>query len=320
MKKGLDYYTESISSIFKKNQPRIAHDLAKELLLEMAKNKSILLEIVQRHILSKDFFLQKRINPVIAFTIIDNPYITMVAHFWLPLPDRNTSITHQSIHHHGRLLLTSVAPFGPGYNSFIFKKGFSINPTTEETSIVVEKEYHNPIYNLEFIDTYTPHVVFYPDSLSITYATWTYDQRSLLDKIRKNTFLQKNKVLLLKLINTFKKIKPIANTVEYFDFYPEKNQIYALKDRVKYPVGTNENFIHNVFYILQEIDLRDLTELKKISNQYPKEIQEKILFYITQIEEGKKIKDLFDPIHLNISKINFTRDELIAGLSNDYEL
>jgi hypothetical protein len=74
MTKDLDYYIQSISSIFKKNQPRIAHTLAKDLFLDMAKNKQILFEIVKQNITKKDFFLQKRINPVIAFTIIDNTY------------------------------------------------------------------------------------------------------------------------------------------------------------------------------------------------------------------------------------------------------
>jgi len=314
MKKDLDFYIASLSSLFKKNQPRIAHALAKDLFLDMAKDKNILFEIVRRNISSKDFFLQKRINPVIALTVVDNAYITLVAHFWMPLPDRNTEITHQSIHHHGRLLLTSVAPFGPGYNSFIFKKGFAIDPETAETSIHVEKEYHNPLYNHEFIDTHTPHVVFYPAALSVTYAAWTFDQRSWLEKIRKNAFLQKNKARILQILNSFKKLKSAINTIEYFDFYPEGSKIKGLKDRVKYPVGSNDNFIQNFFYILQQIGYTELAELKKISANYPDNIKKQLLFFIDSIEQGKEIHDMFDPMHLNIARINFSRTELLDGL------
>lgn len=189
--------------------------------------------------------------------------ILIVAHFWLPLPDRNTNITHQSIHHHGRLLLTSVAPFGPGYNSFIFKKGFSIHPDTEDVTIQVDKEYHNPLYNIEFIETHTPHVVFYPEALSVTYAAWTYDQRSALDKIRKNPFIQKNKKRIIQFMNYFKGLKSSVNKIEYFDFYPDGNKIKGMKERVMYPVGTNENFIQNIFYILQQIGFNDFAEIKK---------------------------------------------------------
>lgn len=314
MKQNLDSYIQAITSLFKKNQPRVAHALAKDLFLAMAKDKRILFEIVTRNLLSKDFFLKKRINPVIAFNIIDNPYITIVAHFWLPLPDRRTDITHQSIHHHGRLLLTSVAPYGPGYNSFIFKKGFSINPDTEETNIQVDKEYHNPLYNLEFIDTYTPHVVFYPNELSVTYAAWTYDKRSTLDKIRKNPFLQKNKQFLIRMLNYFKGLNTVVNTIEYLDFYPDKNKILGMKERVMYPVGSNENFIQNVFYILQQIGYSDFEELKKILAAYPDKIKQQGFALISQMEAGQSIQNIFDPVHLNIEKINFSREDLLNGL------
>ncbi len=314
MKKNLDYYIESLTQLFKKNQPREAHTLAKPIFLEMAENKTILFELVHRNVRSEKFFLQKRINPVIALKIVDNAYITLVAHFWMPLPDRNTTITHQSIHHHGRLLLTSVAPYGPGYNSMIFKKGFSINTDTEETVIQIEKEYQNPLYNLEFIDTNTPHIVFYPESLSVTYAAWTYDQRSAMDKIRKNPFLQKNKKRILQFMNYFKGLKSNVNAIEYFDFYPEGNVIRAMKERVMYPVGTNQNFIQNVFYILQQIGFTDLAAVKKIVPTYASDIQKQLLFFIEQLEQGKEIKDVFEDCQLNIPKINFRRADLLHAL------
>lgn len=315
MSKGLDHYITALTDIFKKNQPRIAHARSKDLLLEMAKDKSILLEIADRNIKRKDFFLQSRINPVIAMTIADNPYITLIAHFWMPLPDRATNITHQSIHHHGRLLLTSVAPYGPGYESIIFKKGFTIDPQTEYTSIQMDKEYKNPLYNIEYIETYTPHVVFYPKELSVTYALWTYDQRSALDKIRKNPFVQKNKKRILQFLNYLKGMGPKINTIEYFDFFPSGSNILAMKERVMYPVGSNENFVHNVFYILQQIGYSDFAGLKKVLTEYPENIQQQALQCIKQIESGEQLQDIFDPIHLNIAKINFSREELKTVIS-----
>lgn len=310
MNKGLDYYNTALTHIFKKNQPRIAHALSKDLLLEMAKDKTILLEIIDRNVKSKGFFLKERINPVIAMTIVDNPFITLVAHFWMPLPDRATNITHQSIHHHGRLLLTSVAPYGPGYESIIFKQGFTIDPQTEITSIKIDKEYKNPVYNLEYIETNTPHVVFYPKELSVTYALWTYDERSTLDKIRKNPILQKNKKRILQFLNYLKGVSPKINKIEYFDFFPSGNNILAMKDRVMYPVGSNQNFVHNVFYILQQLGYTDFAGLKNTLAAYPEKIREQGLNLINKIESGEQIPDIFDTVHLNIEKINFSREEL----------
>lgn len=316
MNKGLDQYITSLTNIFKKNQPRIAHKLSQSLLLEMAQDKNILLEIIDRNIKSNDFFLKKRINPVIALSIVDNPFITLVAHFWMPLPDRATNITHQSIHHHGRLLLTSVAPYGPGYESIIFKQGFTIDPSTEFTSIEIEKEYNNPLYNIEYIETKTPHVVFYPKDLSVTYALWTYDERSTLDKIRKNPFLQKNKKLILQFLNYIKGVSPKINKIEYFDFFPSNANILAMKDRVMYPVGSNENFVHNVFYILQQVGYRDFEGLKKTLTAYPEKIKQQGFTLISKIESKEQIQDIFDPIHLNIEKINFSRESLKLSVNN----
>ena len=310
MNKGLDYYINTLTHLFKKNQPRDAHALSKDLLLEMAKDKTILLEIIDRNIKSKRFFFKERINPVIAMNIVDNPFITLVAHFWMPLPDRSTNITHKSIHHHGRLLLTSVAPYGPGYKSIIFKKGFIIDAQTKCTSIEIDKEYKNSLYNIEYIETNTPHVVFYPEELSVTYALWTYNQRSTLDKIRKNPFLQKNKNRILQFLNYIKGVTLKVNKIEYFDFFPLNSNILAMKDRVMYPVGSNENFIHNVFYILQHIGYMDLKGLQKTFAAYPEKIKKQGLNLISKIESGEQIQDIFDPIHLNIEKINFSREEL----------
>lgn len=316
MNKGLDYYINTLTLTFKKNQPRAAHALSEDLLLEMAKDKRILLEIINRNIKSTGFFLQKRINPVIAMTIVDNPFITLIAHFWMPLPDRSTNITHQSIHHHGRLLLTSVAPYGPGYESIIFKQGFKIDLQTEFVSIEIDKEYKNPLYNIEYIETNTPHVVFYPKELSVTFALWTYDERSTLNKIRKNPFLQKNKRRLLQLLNYIKGVSSKIDKIEYFDFFPSNSLIVAMKDRVMYPVGSNENFIHNVFYILQQVGYADYHGFEKILASYPDKIKQQGLNLINKIESGEQIQDIFDPIHLNIEKINFSREELELSVNS----
>ncbi|WP_018344175.1 hypothetical protein [Cytophaga aurantiaca] len=310
MNKGLDYYINTLTHIFKKNQPRIAHTLSKDLLLEMAKDKTILLEIIDRNIKKNGFFLQERINPVIAITAVDNPFITLIAHFWMPLPDRVTNITHQSIHHHGRLLLTSAASYGPGYESIIFKQGFTIDPQTGFTTIEIDKEYKNPLYNIEYIEANTPHVVFYPKELSVTYALWTYDKRSIADRIRRNSFLQKNKAILLRFFNYVKGLNIQTDVFEYFDFFPSNSKMIAMKDRILYPVGSNENHIHNVFYILQQVGYTDYEGLKKILTGYPDKIKQQGLNLISKIESEEQLADIFDPAHLNIEKINFSREEI----------
>ncbi|MDQ3846053.1 MAG: hypothetical protein M3342_18905 [Bacteroidota bacterium] len=316
MKSSLDSYLDQLKVIFRENDYRVAHEKAKSILLSMAKDKSVLFDIIRQNLSAPGFFSQKRINPVIAFEIIKNKDFSITAHCWMPLPDRATNMTHQSVHHHGRLLLTSVSPFGEGYESIIFKKGFELNKEQGTAKMQIEKIYKNPCHNIEFIDSFTPHVVFYPSDFSITYAMWSYDKKDgLIATLRQSKFMQSNKKIVMNVLRKLGVLNRIGvNVLEYFDFYPEKKQLNALKDRVMYPVGSNENFVHNVFYILQRVGFDDLEFIKKLKTQLPPEERTIVEKPTNQFLNGEPLQDLFDPVHLNIPKINFSKEELLNSV------
>ncbi|MBD0294510.1 MAG: hypothetical protein ICV84_04785 [Flavisolibacter sp.] len=316
MKSNLDSYLDQLKVIFRENDYRVAHEKAKSILLSMAKEKSVLFDIIRQNLSAPGFFSQKRINPVIAFEIIKNKDFSITAHCWMPLPDRATNMTHQSVHHHGRLLLTSVSPFGEGYESIIFKKGFELNKEQGTAKMQIEKIYKNPCHNIEFIDSFTPHVVFYPSDFSITYAMWSYDKKDgLIATLRQSKFMQSNKKIVMNVLRKLGVLNRIGvNVLEYFDFYPEKKQLNALKDRVMYPVGSNENFVHNVFYILQRVGFDDLEFIKKLKTQLTSEELTVVEKPMNQFLNGEPLQDSFDPVHLNIPKINFSKEELLSSV------
>jgi hypothetical protein len=317
MKPNLDTYIEKLKSVFRTNDYRIAHAKSKYILLEMAKDNSVLFEIIKRNLSSPGFFSKKRINPVIAFDIEKNKDFSITAHCWMPLPDRATNISHQSIHHHGRLLLTSVSPLGEGYESIIFKKEFKMDKDKGVAEMKIEKKYKNPKYNIEFVDSFTPHVVFYPNDFSITYAMWSYDKKDgVLATLRQSKFIQNNKKAILKILRKLGALKRVGvNVLEYFDFYPDGKKIQAMQDRVMYPVGSNENFIHNLFYILQKIGFDDKEFVRKLKTSLTKEevaVAEKPM---DKFLNDVPIEDTFDPIHLNVPKINFSKQQLLSSVS-----
>jgi hypothetical protein len=279
----------------------------------MAKDKEVLFEIVRRNLSSPKFFTKKRINPVIAFNVTQNKHFSITAHCWMPLPDRAVNITHQSVHHHGRLLLTSVSPFGDGYESIIFKKDYGLNKEEGVANMRIEKIYKNPQHNIEFVDSFTPHVVFYPNDFSITYAMWSYDKKDgWIAALRRSKWVQTNKKLLLKVLGKLSLLsKAGVNVLEYFDFYPEASRLKALKERVMYPVGSNENFVWNVFYILQRIGFTDKDFIRKTGSQLAKEEFSVIEEPMDRFLNDEPIQDVFDPVHLNIPKINFSKEELL---------
>ena len=231
MKNNLGGYIEKLRSIFRNNDYREAHQKAKDVLLEMAKDKNVLFDIIRQNLSSPGFFSQKRINPVIAFEITKNKDFSITAHCWMPLPDKRTDTTHQSIHHHGRLLLTSVSPVGEGYESIVFKKGYELDKVAGQAKMSIEKIYKNPQHNIEFIDSHTPHVVFYPGDFSITYAMWSYDKKDgAIASVRQSKFIQSNKKIIAKLLRGLGLSKKMGvNIVEYFDFNPEDKKLHAMQ-------------------------------------------------------------------------------------------
>src|ERR1700761_5133188 len=122
MTMALNHYTQRIRQAFAQSPSNYeAHQKSRVILEEMARDKTVFHEILKKNMASPDFHLKKRINPVVALEIDTTINYSFIAHCWMPLPDTDTEMTHQSIHHHGNLLLTSIAPIGPGYSSILFK-------------------------------------------------------------------------------------------------------------------------------------------------------------------------------------------------------
>ncbi len=305
----LNAFVEQINGIFKKEANRYrAHELCRPLLLEMAKDRSILFQIIKKNLNRPGILEQMRINPVIALEIESNEVVSFVAHCWMPLPDKKNSVSHQSIHHHGKLLLTSVAAFGEGYESIIFKKGFSIDTTSGNASMQIDKMYKNPYLNVEFIDVNTPHIVFYPSEFSVTYALWTNAEAGTSENIKKIGFVKKYKKQLRKLIDYVGLASLLGlNTNEYLDFYPENGKIKALKSRITYPVGSNRSFLNGFFHLLQMVNYPDVDSVKSAVSAVAGQNKQALNKLAEQFESGKPIADEFEKIHLNIEHINIEK-------------
>lgn len=315
----LKYYIKCINDIFKSENNRYkAHELCKPILLEMAKSESVLFEIIKQNIEKPNFLNQNRINPVIALEIETNETVSFVAHCWMPLPNKSTTTTHQSIHHHGKLLLTSVAAFGSGYESIIFKKGYSIDKKSGITNIQIDRIYKNPHLNIEFIDTDTPHVVFYPSEFSITYALWTNVEAATVESIKKLGFIKKYKKQLRKIVDAFGAATILGlNTNEYLDFYPKNKKIIALKSRVKYPVGGNKSFLTGFFSMLQTVKYNDINSITNAIEKHVKTDKLLAQNLLEQLKSNQQIHDEFEKSHLNIEFVNFEKQTLLDAFNSN---
>ena len=82
-----------------------------------------------------------------------------------------------------------------------------------------------------------------------------------------------------------------------------------------YPVGSNENFVHNVFFILQKVGFPDKNFIRNLRNKLTKEEQTVSEVPMNKFLNDEPLDDVFDPVHLNIPKINFTKAELLNSVS-----
>jgi hypothetical protein len=232
---------------------------------------------------------------------------------FMPVPDRRQDLTIVSIHHHGKLLLTTTAAFGPGYYSVLYKKGFTFSKETMDAQLELEKEYQFHKGGIEFVDADQPHVVFFPPAPSITFAMWAYkDINNTVQSLKNNPIVSRFKEPIRKTLKFFGLVdKAGINVVEYLDFYPENGKYKVLKDRIKFESGDNANFLANVFYILQNAGFNDFEFLHNLKQKHPNKKQLHEL--IDKLENHVPLSDSFYDFHKNVRCVNFTLEEIHAA-------
>lgn len=303
-----------IARLFRNSSPYEAHEQSRPLLMELARDTTFFHAIVQREILSGNYFSNKK-STVIDFPVYEDERITLMLHCFMPLPDRSTDWSHQSIHHHGNLLLTTAAVWGKGYSSAIFQSGFTVNEHGEAT-MELAKFYQNQLHTVEFVDAGQPHIVFYPEELSITLVVWSKNRFSWTDKLRKIRMSEATKDSVKRLIRRLglKKMSNL-NYVEGFDFTLENGRIVQLTERITVPTPrSKENYVQNVLYILQQTGFTDLAFFGQLKQELP--ASEYVLFapWIAAFTNGASIPDQFVPEHRFVPRMTISKKELLGAV------
>lgn len=286
---------QELDCCFDRKDFHAAHLEARPVLARLAEDESALFEIFTNSLLNSKFLEQVRINPVVALPIFETKAYTLVANVWIPRPDTRTDLSHQSIHHHGNLLLTSVNAFGPGYESAIFQDQYQVNPFSQEASLKIVQVFQHTKGNMEFVGPGAPHVVFYPAKLSITYALWSKEGASLGQSVVRHPLLQALKPRFRKLKAAFGGRLGL-NQSGNFDFYVDDGRAYLMRDRVMYSPGTNRNFLQALHFIASEIGYRDERGLSLLSAKFP-------LVAAPRNE--------FENSHLFLPRVNLIRSEVL---------
>ena len=104
---------------------------------------------------------------------------------------------------------------------------------------------------------------------------------------------------------------------EEFDFYVRNNLIFALKDRVSYPIGSNENFIQNIFYFFESVNYNNFEFLEKlIKKPFINNVAKQ---WIKKYINREQMSPKFEDIHLNIDKrVNIPREVVENVFKKEY--
>ena len=306
-------YIADLRSIFSRPDLYEAHDECVPVMSAMARDRKFFFDVIRKCLSDPEYLGRVRHYPTLAFPIEENEDFTLVANVFLPLPDTNRDLSFQSIHHHGQLILTTISAFGAGYESIIFKPGYSIDLETGLTDMQMDRHYQNELYNLAFIDKLTPHIVFYPEAASITFALWSREKHDALDKMKKMKVLQSMKKPLKRIIKMAGLNAAVGlNEVDYNDFYPKEGKIWGLKDRLGYVEGTNRNWLQNVFSVVQQYGFDDMDFIRWLRSDCEGRGQTAPIPWVDQLLAEETIDLEFEPSHLNVNKVNLSKREILS--------
>ena len=306
-------HIEELRSIFSQPDLYKAHEECEPTMSAMARDRAFFFDVIRKCLSDPGYLDRVRHYPTLAFPIEENEDFTLVANVFLPLPDGNRDLSFQSIHHHGTLLLTTISAFGAGYESIIFRPGYSIDQETGLTDMEMDRFYQNDLYNVAFVDKLTPHVVFYPESASITFALWSREKHDALDKMKKMKVLQSVKKPLKRIIRMAGLNAAVGiNEVDYNDFYPDNGRIWGLKERLGYPEGTSDNWLQNVFSVVQQYEFDDMDFMSRLKADCEARSQAGPILWIEGFLAGETIDLRFEPSHLNVDKVNLSKREILA--------
>lgn len=312
-------YIQNLEKVFASARDKHeANRKSEQILADMSGDRELFSEILLTHI-QKPGSLNNLHYPVVSLDIANNPYFTLVANCWIPLPDAATHISTKAIHHHGDMLLTTVTAFGTGYEHWLFETPQVVEKEKEIYSIKVLEQAAHPLHHVAFVDAYVAHLPLYPPDLTITYALWSSRfPTTWKDKVKRFPVLQENSQRLRELAKKIGMAKHLElKIVDYFDFYPTCDGFRGIKDREEFERGPNEDYLASLFHIIQETGNDRLSkELRaKLGSNEIVINRETVEKHLTDLEGGVKIYGRLSEKHYGVPKANFTKDEILNALA-----
>lgn len=249
------------------------HKKGSPLLIEMGKDKNFWNEVFKFNLMDKGYLQRKwTMYEIPFFYVYENDDFHIKVHLFAPLKGYEPNVVASAIHHHNNYLLSTYAAFGSGYETMLFEKNIEINNETKETKLKIRKHFTQKEEPLHLVDSWEPHVVVNPTSLSATIVLWSPDKKRVTDSLRSNPLLKALKKPLRMLIHGLKLDKSIGIAAkETYQFYVKDNKFYGVLEddffaptRAQSGNEVNDYSIQTVFAFMQRMNFDDFEFLKSL--------------------------------------------------------
>lgn len=299
------------------------HKQSANLLPQMAKDPNFWSEVFKQNLTDKGFLSRKWSMYEIPFFYVyecDDFYLKI--HLFVPLKSKAANVAASAIHHHNNYLLTSHAAFGSGYESMLFEKNVEIDSQSKETKLKIRRRFHQKDEPVHLVDSWEPHVVINPSSLSATLVLWSPDKKRKTDTLRSNPILKAIKIPLRKVIYTLGLDKKIGIAAQRtYQFYTQNNKFYAVLEddffaptRAQTGPEVDDYSVQTLFAFMQRMGFRDLSFFSKIklSVDTPKYYHK----WIDSIVNEEEIEDTYAKEVINIPDGIMTIENILEANNN----
>lgn len=295
-----------------------AHERSRRVLADLAAVPDLLPQLLQHH-LAAPGSLNLTHFPMPGIEVVRDHAFTLAAHVWFGgLPQLAAGRSMTCVHHHGTLLLTTLAVRGPGCEVWSLSRPREGALDGRYTMDCLSRT-RNTVGAFAFTDAGYAHIVFPPEALSLTLALWSRAAASpFLDALRQNTILRRNKGLLLRAIRSVRLSKPLqVNEVVNFDFLPSPAGFQACQTRLQYERSTNADYLRNLFHLVYAAQDPDcVAAVQRRLDTDGDDVTDPTLCraLLASLELGDHMPVVVAEIHKFVPGLNITRPELLQAL------
>lgn len=296
---------------------RELHKLVGPILQTMGNDPVFWNEVFMMNLMDKGYLDHK-------WTMFDIPFLYVYecddfylkVHLFTALESKETNILASAIHHHNNYLLTSFAAFGSGYETFIFEREPVVNKETKEAKLKIRERFKQKDRRVHMVDSWEPHAVVNPETLSATLVFWSPDKKRTTDKLRSNPLLKAFKTPLRKLIYLLGMDKAVGIAAkETYQWYPYKDKFQSISEEeffapTKAQTGpsVNDYSIQTVFYFMQKMGFNDKVFLEKVRSDR----NTPVYFYkwIDKMINSEPIPETYAKSEINVPDKRITLEEV----------